>query len=175
LNTGVFSVPHCSATLIASSRSLGSMVANMRSKPFMNKYSSAVTSQMAYALLSCSTMKRYRPSGVNAAPSGSASSATSSEEGPYRRTPSARNVAASVKAPSAKLSAVKGYVVQVKVGTPPGTVTSHMVIPPWKSWEPSSAAEPSLMQAMRVLPSEAMPSGLLPASAQPRNRKVLAS
>ena len=52
--------------------------------------------------------------------------------------------------------------------------TSHIVIEPSLSALPLSGAEPSLTHAI-LLPCDAMPSGLLPASAQPRKASVEAS
>ena len=59
------------------------------------------------------------------------------------------------------------YVEHENDGVPLDTVTSHIVIEPSLSATPLSGAEPSLTHAI-LLPHDAMPSGLLPASAHPR-------
>ena len=53
------------------------------------------------------------------------------------------------------------------------TVIAHMVIEPSWSMRPSSRAEPSLMHAT-LLPIDVIPSGLMPASAQPIQLSVFA-
>ena len=79
-----------------------------------------------------------------------------------------------VQSLSTKFASLSVYVEHDNEGVPLDTVTSHIVIEPSLSALPSSGAEPSLMHAT-LLPCDAMPSGLLPASAQPRKASVEAS